>query len=389
MIYDGCSGLSFSSLSGPSFFLPVRLLWRYGLQLVKLRSFMSSHMRDFLRIYRLQDDGECFTTTASLFAAIKPEFVEMTKWSFDDWLSQRNKISDPLKSEILYGALSKTYCQSLDVHAFAGFLSLASIIPKLAAIRDGNELVPKMLIEHALEHNPPGNPGGFIQARVTTIEPSTSVEGSYTVEYVLDQEKNTKKATFDYVVLAAPMHQAATICGKGNIKLPTATYRRVDHTFIHGTLKYSAFGISPDSVTVNKLPMIFPSASAYEEELCPFRSIISLPRNVADGGVNVYSCFSDPERLTDPIKSLTAFIDPVNPTNDADSYGLKTEFLAFPVFKPVEDPQEELGSFILAPNLYYANAIEAMASCMEIAAIGGRNVALLIAAKRRSSKQPT
>ncbi|CAH8605943.1 unnamed protein product [Dicrocoelium dendriticum] len=177
MIYDGCGGLSFSSLSGPSCFLPVRLLWRYGLQLIKLRSITRSHMRDFSRIYRLQDDGECFTTTANLFSAIKPEFVEMTKWSFDDWLSQRSKISDPLKSEIVYGALSKTYSQSLDVHAFVGFISLASIIPKLAAIQDGNELVPKMLIQHALEHNPPGKSGGFIHAKVTAIEPSTSVEG--------------------------------------------------------------------------------------------------------------------------------------------------------------------------------------------------------------------
>ncbi|CAH8605956.1 unnamed protein product [Dicrocoelium dendriticum] len=389
MIYDGRGGLSFSSLNGPSFFVQFRMLQRYGLQLIQLRSATSSLIQDFSSIYSLQDSGECFATPASLLAAITPEFVEMTKWTFGDWLRQLTKISDPLISEIAYGAVSKNTCQNLNVHAFVGFISLAGMTPKLAAIRDGNELVPKMLIEHALEHNPTGNPGGFIHAKVTAIQPSTSVDSSYTVEYVLAQEENTKKATFDYVVLAAPMHQAANILGRGNIKLPTATYCRVDHALICGTLKYSAFGILPGSVIGNKLPMILPSESAYEEKLCPFRSLFLLPTKVADGSANVYSSFIVPERSTDPIKSLTSFIDPVTPTNDIGSRGLKTEWFACPVYKPVEDPQEELGTFILAPNLYYANAIEAIASCMEIAAIGGRNVALLIAAQRRSSKQPT
>ncbi|CAH8605903.1 unnamed protein product [Dicrocoelium dendriticum] len=49
MIYDGRGSLSFSSLSGPSFFVPFRMFWRYGLQLVRLKFVTKSIMRDFSR----------------------------------------------------------------------------------------------------------------------------------------------------------------------------------------------------------------------------------------------------------------------------------------------------------------------------------------------------
>ena len=48
---------------------------------------------------------------------------------------------------------------------------------------------------------------------------------------------------------------------------------------------------------------------------------------------------------------------------------------AYPIFTPPE-PQE--GHMRLAPGLYYTNALEAGASCIEIAAIAGRNVAMLV-----------
>jgi prenylcysteine oxidase/farnesylcysteine lyase len=48
---------------------------------------------------------------------------------------------------------------------------------------------------------------------------------------------------------------------------------------------------------------------------------------------------------------------------------------AYPVFTP---PEMEEGRMQLAPGLYYTNALEAGASCVEIAAVAARNVALLI-----------
>jgi hypothetical protein len=48
---------------------------------------------------------------------------------------------------------------------------------------------------------------------------------------------------------------------------------------------------------------------------------------------------------------------------------------AYPVF----DPPENFPPFQLSQGLYYANAWENAASAMEMAALGGRNVALLTA----------
>ncbi|VEL15969.1 unnamed protein product [Protopolystoma xenopodis] len=42
----------------------------------------------------------------------------------------------------------------------------------------------------------------------------------------------------------------------------------------------------------------------------------------------------------------------------------------------------DLGTFILAPGLIYANALESAFSTMETAAVGGRNAALLVSHKR-------
>jgi len=46
-------------------------------------------------------------------------------------------------------------------------------------------------------------------------------------------------------------------------------------------------------------------------------------------------------------------------------------------------PPEEFAPFELAPGLYYNNALEAAASAMEIAAIAGKNSALLAASHLR------
>ena len=48
---------------------------------------------------------------------------------------------------------------------------------------------------------------------------------------------------------------------------------------------------------------------------------------------------------------------------------------AYPVFTP---PEREESRMHLAPGLYYTNALEAGASCIEIAAVAGRNVAMLV-----------
>ncbi|KAA3682255.1 prenylcysteine oxidase / farnesylcysteine lyase [Paragonimus westermani] len=391
LFYNGQGGLTFSTLGGPSMLVPLRLLWRYGTQFIRLRWYTGSMVKDFSRIYELQDENNGFTTPARLLEALRPEFLEMTKWTYSDWLSRRLKITaDRLKDEIVYGLMSNNYCQNMaDVHAFVGFISMASILPKLASIKGGNELVPQKLAQSALEINPSGSPREILHAQVTTVSPAHATE-QFTVEYLPSGSNQIKRDTFDYVILATPLHQKANVRLDKCIVPPTATYQAVDHSFFLGTLRHSEFGIRSDSYSVRQFPAIFPTQNAYLSGHCLFRSLLSVSNDMADRQERMWVTFSDPARVPNPLQTLAERYVDRRGSNQAPSLNsLKVSWLAYPVYEPLNKPETQLGTFVLAPKLYYANAIERVASCMEIAAIGGRNVALLVYAHKQSTSRLT
>ncbi|VDP10319.1 unnamed protein product [Soboliphyme baturini] len=77
----------------------------------------------------------------------------------------------------------------------------------------------------------------------------------------------------------------------------------------------------------------------------------------------VYKVFSGQPLSVDCLKSLFSRIDGIE----------SREFLAYPCYAGTA----VFPTFRIAPGLYHINAIEAAASCMEMIAIGARNVALL------------
>ncbi|TGZ55281.1 hypothetical protein CRM22_010452 [Opisthorchis felineus] len=379
MFYAGHEHLSFSTLGGASFLVPFRLLWRYGISLIWVRWYTGSIIREFSKIYSLQDRGHCFTTTARLFEALKPEFLEMTKWTYGDWLNKKFRVSETFKEEIAYGLVSNNYCQNLSVHAFVGFITMATIISKLFSVKEGNEQVPQRLVDSAMKGGCPDNPSQLVNAQVTNIR-STKVEScSWEVEYRPNDGEQVKRDTFDYVILAVPVNQQTNIQTDGTVQLPCSEYQQVDKCLFAGSLKHWKFGIGPSSYLARQGVVIFPNQTSYLTGTCAFRSLISssLEENRANGQ-RIWNSFSVPHQTPNPIRSIgDEYIDqsgekPTPPTI--------MNWLAYPVYKPVRNPHEDLGKFVLAPKFYYVNAIEQMASCMEIAAIGGRNAALLVAA---------
>ncbi|VDP87556.1 unnamed protein product [Echinostoma caproni] len=301
-----------------------------------------------------------------------------------------------------------------------GMISAASVVPALLYIKDGNELVPANLIKQALESNPTGAPKEFVHAQVQSIAPVPK-RNRYELEYLAHGQKRSKREEFDYVILAAPLHQEATIEGKSTLALPKYAYQRVDHSFFLGVLKDAAIGLKSNSYIPKQEVAILPTKRAYlEDPECLFRSFISPPERDLPSD-RVWLAFSEPHRVPDPIRALSEKYLQLAPITESlsgppEKNALVTKWLAYPTYKPVsqrvatfrmmqiayissasghlsgvfvlqEDPVKELGQFVLAPRLYYANAIEQAASCMEMAAIGGRNVALLVAADRQKAKK--
>ncbi|GAA34351.2 prenylcysteine oxidase [Clonorchis sinensis] len=385
MFYAGHEHLSFSTLGGASFLVPFRLLWRYGIPLMQVRWYTGSIIRDFVKIYSLQDRGYCFTTTARLFEALKPEFLEMTKWTYGDWLSKKHRVGETLKEEIAYGLVSNNYCQNLNVHAFVGFITMATLLSKLFSVKGGNEQVPQRLVDSAMKGGCPDNPSQLVNAQVTSIR-STKVEScSWEVEYRPNDGKQIKRDTFDYVILAVPLNQQTNIQTDGSVQLPYSEYQQVDKCLFYGSLKNWKFGIGPSSYLARQGVVICPNQTSYLTGTCAFRSLISfsMEKNRTNEQ-RIWNSFSVPRQTPDPIKSIgNEYIDQ---SGEKPTPPAIVNWLAYPVYEPVQNPHEDLGKFVLAPKFYYVNAIEKMASCIEIAAIGGRNAALLVAADMEASE---
>ncbi|THD27363.1 Prenylcysteine oxidase [Fasciola hepatica] len=242
--YDGSGKCAFSTFSGSRLSVFFRMLRRYGMDTLKATWFLDAMVRDFSKIYQLQDKGHCFTTTAHLLSALRPDFVQMTTCSYDTWLTEKLKIGENFKNELAYGLVSNNYCQDQTVHSFVGFISLVTILPKLLFVKDGNELVPANLVKQALSSNPTGAPKEFVHAQVQSISP-LSTSNRYALEYLESGQKRSKHEEFDYVVLAAPLHQDSNIEGKNSLTLPKFSYQPVDHSFFRGVLKQELLGLKP------------------------------------------------------------------------------------------------------------------------------------------------
>lgn len=169
-----------------------------------------------------------------------------------------------------------------------------------------------------------------------------------------------KKSTYDYVVFAAPLAE--------NQKIPitfsnmpfamnkVGKYHQTVSTLIEGELKKTKF--SPLSDNLSPISII----SNNEKEF--FNSISNIEGVNETASLNVWKIFSQQPLSNYQINELF-----VNITNVK-----VVTWLAYPHYQVPTESQ----SFHIADRLYHINAIEWVASAMEMSCIGAKNVALLI-----------
>ncbi|XP_017882595.1 prenylcysteine oxidase-like [Ceratina calcarata] len=331
-----------------------KLIYRYGIQPFSLNRHVASIVSSFENIYHLQDTGNAYTNISSLLSAMNIKFPQLLETSIKTELLNLG-YSEKVIDEIVKTSLVVNYGQDTNVHSFVGFVSLAGVGSHLWSVKGGNKKVP----EHLIYRNKYVN---VVPSRVIKIVniPTNSSRSLYEVHYHNEDSKIIMKAMYDVVILATPLthDQPYPITFEGfpkNDFYNLEKYHETIATFVEGDLKPHYFGLQEELDVILSCD--------------PNKTIISsLGRlNSVEGTMKnskVWKVFSN-----EPLNSATV--------NDMFTNVQKMKQVAWKAY-PEYSTRADEAQFKLHNALYHVNAIEWTASAMEMSAIGGRNVALLV-----------
>ncbi|XP_043528164.1 prenylcysteine oxidase-like [Frieseomelitta varia] len=331
----------------------VKLIYRYGIQPFSLNRHVISVINDFEKIYHLQNNGEAFVNISNLLLSVNTGFSKLLKKSIKNELLDLG-YSEKLIDELVKTTLVVNYGQDTNIHSFVGFVSLAGAGSNLWSVKGGNKKVP----EHLIYRNKYVN---VISSQVMKIVyiPHDDSPDVYEVHSCAQNSTVIMKEAYDIVILAIPLfsNQEFPIIFEGfpnNDFYNSAEYHETIATFVKADLKSHYFGL--------------------EEELdnilsCnPNKTIISsLGRlNSVEGSMkssNIWKIFSNKPLKSNIINEMFLNVQEKK----------QITWKAYPEYI-TRIPEAK---FKLHDTLYHVNAIELIASAMEMSAIGAKNVALL------------
>uniref|UniRef100_A0A5K3F300 Prenylcys_lyase domain-containing protein n=1 Tax=Mesocestoides corti TaxID=53468 RepID=A0A5K3F300_MESCO len=403
-LYQGRSNPVFSSTAGPLFINRLRFAFVYGLDFVRFQYCVRKHVKALGKIYDLQSNGQAFTSPVTMLKALSPEFPKMLKSTFAKWLDLRCGISARFCEEVVYGLTSLCYCSGLTLHAFAGMCAVSGFGADLFSVVGGNEQISQKLCEAALAESPNGVPNKLsLNTEVTKLDRSSkrSLSCGLTVTlafhprsgvrvYMLTYKRSgiEKCMEFDFVVLAFPMHEKSpttlTLDSdlRGVFPVPKK-YAEVDYTLFRGDLEAAEYGLPVEKVKSDGTNgvAILPTYRGYEVEKGTLFKYLGRAWSMAPytgQRVGCWSTYSSPRRTNDPGRQILEKY-----VKGHGSVINSTRWFAYPIFSTVsvkyENLEDAVEKFLLDDGLIYANALESVASNMEMAIVGGYNAALLIA----------
>ncbi|XP_046364893.2 prenylcysteine oxidase-like isoform X1 [Haliotis rufescens] len=340
-----------------------KLLWRYGYDIVKIQNWVQdSLLKNFTRIYKLQNEGIAFTTVEDMLQVMDPEFVRYTHTTIMDVMKEQG-FSDIFIKEMVHAIMRNNYGQSVAIPAFVGAVSMAGAQPGLWAVKGGNKQVPEKLLKKSKAN--------LINGKVTQILLQKDGEGvTYEVSYKnpdpesKDQEENARE--YDIVVIATPLPT-----GQTNIKfedftqhlpLPDLKLHETIALFVQGYLNASYFGYEnlkdmPNGIFTVDEDVFFNSVG--KQRPVSFKEHLK-KKDVEE---EVYKVFLNRVPTEQEVRLLFSGRKDLRLIN----------WKAYPQYST----NMELPPFVLYDRLYNVNAVEIAASALEMSAIGGRNVALL------------
>lgn len=361
-----------------SFFNSLKLFWRYGFSLFRLSHTVNSTLKDFCKIYKLQDDGKTFKTVPEMLQAMGGDkFVSLIGMSTEDYFTQQLELRKSLVNKLICAALKVNYGQDNKVDAFTALVALAGMQDgSLWCVQGGNKQIP----EHALD----ASKATFHAANITSVTRNESGgKVSYTLGYEdlkpSEREQTSESSEFDIVIMATPLNLSSIKFSQFPEEIYTTAartpYHRTVATFIKGQINPTLFGYShctrdfPQSILTNDTKDsggadYFNSVSVQIPSEISDQEVPQFCKPLSEEPTRVWKVFSKAPLTTSQKQQLFCQIDQEQ----------EVDWMAYPQY----DPPEECPQFVLdGAGFFYINGIEKAASAMEMSAIGAKNVSLL------------
>ncbi|KAK1800922.1 hypothetical protein P4O66_005575, partial [Electrophorus voltai] len=346
----------------------LRMLWRYGLNFLRMHLWVESILDKFMRIYQYQQFGHCFTSVERLLHAMGGDsFLTLLNNTLEETMLA-NGFSQAFINDIVTPITRVNYGQSVRLPGFVGAVSLAGADSGLWAVDGGNKRVCSGLLYHSKAE--------LIPARVTAVSVKTrpakhgAVATFYEVNYV--GESGPAHSLYDIVIVATPLHQDLSDISFSGISPPISShfpgrYHQTVATLVLGQLNVSYLGTEQkpsdftfsDILTTDSKALAINSLSSLDPAHMPPNY-----RQQPASQTKVWKVFSHGPLSELQLQELFLSREQVR----------ERRWLAYPHYRT---PQRRIPPFILHDRLFYLSAIDWAASTMEMSAIAARNTALL------------
>ncbi|KAI3683231.1 hypothetical protein L1987_83731 [Smallanthus sonchifolius] len=324
----------------------IRMLFRYGVSLLKMNNFVEVTVDNFLKYYESEESRPIFSNVEDMLKWA--DLYNLTTHTLEEELVGL-KFSPLLIQELITVITRINYGQSVRISGLAGAVSLAGSGGDLWSVEGGNWQMAAGLINQS-------DVTLHLQEEISSI---TNVGGFYELK-----STNGNSYTCQITVVATPLDELTTQFTP-EISIPERKLQHTYATFVRGLLNPAYFGLN----SVSDLPEL---VGTIESSELPFTCISVLKEHNADDFT--YKLFSR-QSLTD------ALLDQIFSIRNET---IRINWGAYPHYQA----PEEFAPFMLDDMyLYYVNAFENAASTMETSAVAAENMARLILS-RLAGQQP-
>ncbi|KAK1413512.1 hypothetical protein QVD17_35286 [Tagetes erecta] len=325
----------------------IRMLFRYGVSLLKMNNFVEVTVDNFLKYYESKESRPVFSNVEDMLKWA--DLYNLTTQTLEEELVGL-KFSPLLIEELITVITRINYGQSVKISGLAGAVSLAGSGGDLWSVEGGNWQMAAGLINRS-------DVTLHLQEEISSV---TNAGGFYELN-----STNGNSYTCQITVVATPLDEL-DIQFTPEIYIPERKLQHTYTTFVRGLLNPAYFGLN----AVSDLPEL---VGTIESSELPFTCVSVLKEHAAnDFTYKLFSRQSLTDALLDQIFSIR------NET-------IRINWGAYPHYHA----PEEFAPFILDDkHLYYVNAFENAASTIETGAVAAENIARLILS-RLSGQQPS
>ena len=216
-----------------------KMLWRYGFDLFKMSSAVSTCLKKFANIYSIQARGRSFASVEAMLTAMGGEdMFNLTQVSVNDHMLNRLCWNRRLVDELITGALRVNYGQGTTLNAFTAYVALAGMEDgKLWSVVGGNWQIAEKVLE--------ASKASLVMDDVVCVKKIE--DGNGRVKFTVFTEDGTVTEDFDVVIVANPLNISSIKYENlsNNVYTPAATtpYQRTIATFTNARINQEFFGV--------------------------------------------------------------------------------------------------------------------------------------------------